>query len=114
MLDEMVADTAVLKLKGSFENGPSGVVMGNALVYKLPDGKYQLQLMDFNSSNGPDLKVYLSKEVMPVTFINLGSLKSTNGNQVYNIPEMPDFAQYKYASIHCEEYNHLFGYALLK
>ncbi len=114
MLNEMVADTAILKLKGSFENGPYGAVTGTAHVYKLTDGKYQLKLQDFNTSNGPDLKVYLSKEIMPVNFINLGNLKSTNGNQVYDITDTPDFTQYKYACIHCKAYNHLFGYALLQ
>ncbi len=114
MLNEMVADTAVQKLAGSFENGPYGAVTGMAVIYKLADGKYQLKLQDFNTSNGPDLKVYLSKEVMPVNFINLGDLKSTNGNQVYDIPGSPDFSQYQYACIHCKAYNHLFGYALLK
>jgi hypothetical protein len=68
----------------------------------------------FSSSNGPDLKVYLSKEIQPINFVNLGSLKSTNGSQLYNIPTGIDFAQYKYALIHCQQYNHLFGSAELK
>jgi len=51
---------------------------------------------------------------MPITFIDLGELKSTKGNQVYSIAGMPDFTDYKYISIHCVAYNHLFGSALLK
>jgi hypothetical protein len=51
---------------------------------------------------------------MPVHFISLGKLKSTNGNQIYAIPGTPDFNEYKYICIHCKEYNHLFGYALLQ
>ena len=65
-------------------------------------------------SNGPDLHVYLSKEAFPVNFIDLGRIKSTSGNQLYTISGMPDFVQYKYALIHCQRYNHLFGSALLK
>jgi hypothetical protein len=51
---------------------------------------------------------------MPVNFIDLGALKSTIGNQVYNVVGMPDFMDYKYISIHCVAYNHLFGSALLQ
>ncbi|CAN5674802.1 DM13 domain-containing protein [soil metagenome] len=114
-LDEMVMDTAAAKtFSGSFENGPYGTTMGMAQIFQLPDGKLQLQLSAFNVNNGPDLKVYLSKEIMPVNFINLGDLKSTNGNQVYDIEGNVDLKVYKYACIHCKSYNHLFGYALLK
>jgi hypothetical protein len=115
MLDEMIGDTAaVVKFTGRFENGPYGTVMGTAHILKLHDGKFQLQLKDFNSSNGPDLKVYLSKERMPVNFINLGDLKSTNGNQLYDILNMVDVAEYKYVCVHCKAFNHLFGSALLQ
>jgi hypothetical protein len=58
--------------------------------------------------------VYLSKEVQPISFVNLGPLKSTNGTQLYNIPTGVDFTQYKYALVHCQQYNHLFGSAELK
>ena len=61
------------------------------------------------ASNGPDLKVYLSKELQPVNFINLGALKSVNGNQVYDVTGMPDIMEYKYALVHCQAFNHLFG-----
>lgn len=66
------------------------------------------------ASNGPDLKVYLSKELQPVNFINLGALKSVNGNQVYGVTGMPDIMEYKYALVHCQAFNHLFGSAELK
>jgi hypothetical protein len=108
-------DTSAVTLKtGSFLNGPYGIVTGKALVYKLYGGAYQVQLQNFNSGNGPDLYVYLSKEIMPVNFIPLGRLRSTNGNQLYDIPGMPSLTEYKYINIHCQQYNHLFGYALLQ
>jgi hypothetical protein len=102
--------TAVLKYQGSFEKGPYGTVTGSVMVYQTND-KWQLKLTNFSSTNGPDLKVYLSKEMQPLNFIKLGDLKSTAGNQVYDIKGSPDFLQYKYALIHCEQYNHLFGSA---
>jgi len=101
------------KYSGGFNNGPFGTVTGNARVY-LKDGKYILALEGVAISNGPDLHVYLSKELQPLNFIDLGKLKSTNGTQLYDIPGNPDFAAYTYALVHCQQYNHLFGSAALK
>ncbi|MEO5685084.1 MAG: DM13 domain-containing protein [Chitinophagaceae bacterium] len=106
-------DTVMLKPTGSFINGPYGNVTGTAKVV-LQNGKYILALENVNISNGPDLHVYLSKEVQPVNFIDLGKLKSTSGNQLYDINGSPDFVAYKYALVHCQQYNHLFGSAELK
>ena len=111
--NETVDTAAVLKYKGSFVNGPYGTVMGNAEIYKKGD-LYTVALTNFNTTNGPALHVYLSKEAMPANYIDLGVLKSTNGNQVYEVSGMPEFSTYKYISIHCVAYNHLFGSALLK
>ncbi len=112
-LNETVDTSAVLKYKGSFANGPYGTVMGDAEVYKKGD-VFTVRLTNFISNNGPALHVYLSKEAMPVNYIDLGALKSTNGNQVYEVTGMPAFSEYKFISIHCVAYNHLFGSALLK
>lgn len=111
--NEMTDTSAVLKYSGNFINGPYGTVSGKAKIY-LQKGIYKLVLDTVNISNGPDLHVYLSKEVQPVNFIDLGKLKSTIGNQVYSIIGSPDFVQYKYALIHCQQYNHLFGTAVLQ
>ncbi len=95
-------------------NGPYGNVAG-AVSILFENNTYQLQLdSSFLTTNGPDLKVYLSKEIQPVNFVNLGSLKSINGSQLYTIPSMANPAQYKYALIHCQQYDHLFGSAELK
>lgn len=99
--------------RGDFTSGPFGTVTGKAEIYKTASN-YDVKLANFNSSNGPALHVYLSKEAMPINFIDLGVLKSTAGNQVYSIAGMPDFTDYKYISIHCVAFNHLFGSALLK
>jgi hypothetical protein len=108
---DTVAQTAVLM--GSFSNGPWGSVSGQVSILLNRNGAYSLALQNINISNGPDLHVYLSKEVKPINFIDLGKLRSVSGNQVYAIPGSPDFTQYKYALIHCQRYNHLFGSALL-
>lgn len=111
-LNETVNPLAAVVKKGEFSNGPFGTVSGKAELFK-QDMMYTIRLSNFSSTNGPALHVYLSKEAMPVNFIDLGALKSTNGNQVYNISGMPDFTAYKYISIHCVAFNHLFGSALI-
>jgi hypothetical protein len=112
-LNEAPVATAIGVDSGSFSNGPYGSVSGKAKIYKNGD-KYELALENFSSSNGPDLKVYLSKEKQPVNFVNLGSLKSTSGNQLYPIPTSVNVKDYSFALIHCQQYNHLFGFAQLK
>jgi hypothetical protein len=112
-LNEMTDTAAILKYGGDFTSGPYGTVTGKAEIYKKVT-TIEVKLTGFNSTNGPALHVFISKEAMPVNFIDLGALKSTTGNQVYPVSGMPDFMDYKYISIHCVAYNHLFGSALLQ
>lgn len=112
-LNEMTDTAAVLKYSGNFVSGPYGTVTGKAEIYN-KGATFEIKLAGFNSTNGPDLHVFISKEAMPVSFIDLGALKSTTGNQVYAVTGMPDFMDYKYVSIHCVAFNHLFGSALLQ
>ena len=104
---------AVSRFSGTFNNGPYGAVSGSARIY-LKDNQHILALENFNSSNGPDLHVYLSMEVLPVNYIDLGRLQSVTGNQQYPLTGTINFSEYKYALIHCQRYNHLFGSAELK
>lgn len=104
---------AISRFSGTFGNGPYGAVSGNARIY-LVNNQHILALENFSSSNGPDLHVYLSKEVQPVNYIDLGRLQSVSGNQQYPLTGNIDFSSYKYALVHCRQYNHLFGSAELK
>jgi hypothetical protein len=71
-----------------------------------------VQLTNFSISNGPDLKVYLSKSDSPTDFVNLGSLQYSGG--IYMIPEDILDTDYDYVLIHCQQYNHLFAIANLQ
>lgn len=111
--NDMADSAAVVIADGIFMPGPYGTTMGTASIIKAGN-QYKALLEGFTVSNGPDLHVMLSAEPMPVNFIDLGSIKSTNGNQLYDIPNAtPNLNLYRYVSIHCVEYNHLFGYAEL-
>ncbi len=109
-LDEMISADGSLKYTGTFRGYGSESVSGQAKIY-LTNNQYMLKLENFNTSNGPNLKVYLSTAASPSNFISLGDLKSTNGNQVYEISGTPDFTKHMFVLIHCERYNHLFGSA---
>lgn len=104
---------AIIRFNGTFGNGPYGLVNGTAKIY-FQNNQYILALENFNSSNGPDLHVYISKEAQPVNYIDLGKLQSVSGNQQYPLTGNLNFSEYKYALIHCQQYNHLFGSAELK
>lgn len=104
---------AMSRYRGTFMNGPYGSVSGTSGIY-FQNSRFILALEGVSISNGPDLHVYLSREIQPVNYIDLGSLQSVSGNQLYSIPGSPDFSQYKYALVHCQRYNHLFGSAELR
>lgn len=101
------------KFSGSFVSAPGESVSGKAIVL-LKGGIYTLALESIKIVNGPDLHVYLAKEKSAANFIDLGKLKSTSGNQVYAINGSPNFSEYQYALIYCQQYKVLFGSAALK
>ncbi len=105
--------TAQLKYSGKFANGQYGTTSGTVKIY-VKANVYTLVLDSFMVNSGPDLHVYLSKEVQPLNFIDLGVLRSNSGVQVYTINGMPDFKDFKYALIHCQQFNHLFGSAIFQ
>ena len=114
-LMEMAPENAILKYSGNFIQGPYGNnVNGKAEIYE-KNGIFTLVFNDsFTINNGPDLYVYVSKEQQPTQFISLGRLKSVNGGQTYTFTSAINFDDYKYAVVHCQQYNHLFSYALLQ
>lgn len=109
------ADTVPVGTLIATGNFTSGVhtTSGTAKVYN-DGGTKRLRLENFKTDNGPDLKVYLSKDINAATFINISNLRSINGNQNYDISGMPDLTQYKYVLIWCQQFGVLFGSALIQ
>ncbi len=99
----------LVKYQGVFSptDGISG--SGTVKIY-LENNQNRLKLENYTVESGPDLKVYLSKSNTPTDFVNLGNL---NPITVYSIPQNIDLKEYKYALIHCQQYNHLFAVAEL-
>jgi hypothetical protein len=94
---------------------------GLATIYKLADGKQTLRLTEFETSNGPDVHVYLtgaevekgSDAVKAAGFIDLGSMKGNKGDQNYEIPADVNLTKYKNVSIWCARFSVNFGLARL-
>jgi DNA-binding beta-propeller fold protein YncE len=104
-------NTATLVASGSFQSN-AHPVSGTAKIYTSPSGN-KLYLQNFSTDNGPDLKVYLSKDISANDFLDLGKIKSTNGNQLYDLPAIPNLNTYKYVLIWCKQFSVLFGNATM-
>ena len=107
--DNEIASNAILKYYGTFEPTGGINVSGEAKIY-LEGSQYKVKLDNFSISDGPDLKVYLSKSSSPSEFVNLGNLTSQT---VYPIPQSVNVADYSHVLIHCQQYNHLYAIAEL-
>ncbi len=78
------------------------------------DGTKVVYFETFTSQDGPDLKVYLSKDINATEYIRLGVLKSTSGMQSYNVPANTDTTPYKFVHIWCERFTVVFARAEIK
>lgn len=111
-VDEDTMDGDVVTLsQGSFTGYTGHNVVGDALV--LNDGTEQrfLRLEGFDSTNGPDLNVYLRAD--DGEFIDLGDLKGNIGDQNYEIPTDVDLDRFNTVQIWCVRFGVLFGDAVL-
>jgi|CXWL01.1.fsa_nt_gi hypothetical protein len=75
------------------------------------EGKTYVRYEDYKTINGPDLYVYLAKDLDAKEFINLGRLKATEGNVNYEIPTNTDVGEYRYALTWCKQFGVLFNSA---
>ena len=109
-----------LLLEGQFR-GIAHETKGSALIYELPDGKHILRLMDFETSNGPDVHVYLvaiadapnDATVKEAEIIDLGTIKGNIGDQNYELPEDLDLEKFRSVTIWCKRFGVNFGTASL-
>jgi Electron transfer DM13 len=96
---------------------------GRASIYEKPDGKRDLRLTNFITSNGPDVHVVLAQsadENLKQDFVKgglntveLGHLKANQGDQNYELPASADLTRYDDVVIYCERFHVVFGLAKL-
>jgi len=115
MEETMMEETTLMSYSGTFTGVGDGIhdAQGDAYTIPLEDGSTVLRLENFQSTNGPDLFVYLSTDENASEFINLGVLKANKGNQNYQIPDDVDLSKYNKVLIWCKSFSVLFGSAEL-
>jgi len=98
---------------------------GRAELVRLADGRHQLLLRDLDTSDGPDLRVWLTdRAVQPGRagwdvfddgrWVELGKLRGNRGNQAYDVPASVDPTGLTSVSIWCKRFAVSFGAAPLE
>lgn len=91
---------------------------GRAAIVELPNGDRKLTLTDFETDNGPDLRVYLSTEDPADGDLgdheDLGALKGNVGNQQYGVPKDIDLDEHSTVVIWCRAFSVAFTSAPLE
>ncbi len=68
---------------------------------------------NFKTDNGPNLDVWVSELGIPnANYVNLGDLKSTNGDFIYKTPKVGNITAYPNLLIWCADFDVRFGYAV--
>ena len=118
------APVARVLARGTFiahEHGTTGTVQ----VLALPGGRRLLRIDDLDTSNGPDLRVWITDA--PVLtgrdgwrvfddgeHVELGRLKGNRGSQNYVLPESVDLRRLASVTIWCNRFTVSFGAAALQ
>ncbi len=119
MADDAPETTGPVALAtGDFVSRSRYTVTGDATVYELEDGSRTLRLEDFESTNGPNLFVYLTAADaddpdadLDADYVDLGALRGNVGNQNYDIPADVDLDVYDTVVIWCRPFSVAFGAA---
>jgi hypothetical protein len=115
------AQASSVLLRGTFVSQAHDTA-GTASVLQLPDGSRVLRLEGLRTSDGPDLKVWLTAapatgeggpQVDDGAYRSLGDLKGNAGDQNYAVPGDLDLKTLRTVSIWCERFSVSFGAAAL-
>ncbi|MGW4895311.1 DM13 domain-containing protein [Kitasatospora sp. NPDC004240] len=104
--------------RGGFVSGEHETT-GTARLLRLPDGTSVLRLEDLRTSEGPDVRVYLSTrpasesrlDTLGDGAVELAPLKGNRGNQNYTVPAGTDLSKVRSAVIWCHRFSVGFGAA---
>jgi hypothetical protein len=94
---------------------------GVATIHQLGDGKRLVRFTMFETSNGPDVRVYLvaandamdNDTVTRAGFVDLGAMKGNKGDQNYEVPADIDLSRYQSVTIWCRRFGVNFATAPL-
>ena len=75
--------------------------------------KKTLRFENFETTNGPNLHIYLSTDLEANDFVDLGKIKATKGNVNYEVDSSIDLKRYNKVLVWCVPFKVLFSYAEL-
>jgi len=107
--EEMTITAEHFELVGTFGHRVSGTVS----IVETDNGRIA-RYEDFETVNGPNLHVYLAKDLDAREYLDLGPIKGTKGNINYEIPDDVNLSEYRYIMHWCVPFGVLFNYAKLK
>ncbi len=104
--------------RGRFHSGEHHT-SGDALVLRLADGATYVRLQHFVTSNGPDVRIWLSTAdphasddaVEQARHLDLGGLKANHGNQNYRVRDRIAPCTYRSVVVWCRRFHVVFGAA---
>lgn len=105
------SETMPNELKSAAVIGTTGHPASGTVRIVEADGKKYIRYENFSTINGPDLYVYLAKDLEAEEFVSLGTLRATEGNVNYEIPSTVNPSDYRYVMTWCKQFGVLFNYA---
>ena len=94
---------------------------GTATIYELADARRVLRFENFTSAPGGDVRVYLARDPLPLSalelgndFLDLGRLKGNIGDQRYFLPADHDLSVYNSAVVFCRQFDQVITVARLQ
>ena len=110
--EELIAaqKNGTLLFEATFKDG-AHPTSGTATIVDL-DGVRKLNLVNFKTDNGPDVRVYLAEDLRAKNFVEI-SKDVQNGTVTYDIPSTADLSKQKYVLIWCKLFKVNFGSAEL-
>jgi hypothetical protein len=86
---------------------------GKVRIIEGEGGKLYIRYENFKTINGPDIFVYLAKDLDAEEYVSLGRVKATEGSVNYEIPVGVNIRDYRYVMVWCRAFGVLFNYAEL-
>lgn len=111
--EDIPAPGGLMLSKGIFMRS-SHSTSGTARIVKDSSNSRFLVFENFSTDNGPDLRVWLSKNTNAAQYQEVGKLTAVAGNFSYKLAANINLAVYNYVLIWCEDFSVLFGYAILQ
>jgi hypothetical protein len=117
--EPLVEPSDVRELGSGDFRGLEHSTTGRARLVELQDGSRFVRLEDLDTSDGPDLRIYLTDQ--PVSdewgiwddgeYLDLGALKGNVGDSNYRVPENVDLSRFRTVVIWCRRFTVGFGVA---